>query len=419
MTFKFPDNFYWGTASAAHQVEGNNHNDFSVWESQHADWLVAEAKKPTSQWQDWQRQRFPEMFARGNYISGRACDFYHRFKEDFDLAKNMHNNSYRLSFEWSRVEPVPGKFDEQEIAHYQQVINALKTRGLEPFVGLWHSTSPVWLYDKAGQGGWDNPKVVDYFEKFAQKMVEEFPNIKYWTILNEPDIYAAGMYLTNFFPPRGFNPAKFLILINRFINCHKQVYQTMKRTNPKIQIGIAKSYWYFEPRPQTFLNHEMANLANYLWNHFLLDKLSTYLDFIGLNVYDWIQIGKKTGRAQAKIVNDVGLPINPETMYYTTMDAWKRYHKPIFITENGVSDSEDRIRPWFIKENLKNLASAIKDGADVRGYFHWSLTDNFEWNKGFWPRLGLVAIDYKTLKRSPRPSAGVYSKICQANKITI
>lgn len=420
MPFKFPDDFYWGTASSAYQVEGNNHNDISEWELKHAPRLANQAENSKSRWSAWQKEKFPEMFDPKNYISGLACDHYHRFEDDFDLAQKLHNNALRLSLEWARIEPAPGKFDQNEINHYKKVVLALKNRGLEPFVTLWHFTSPSWLYNSKAKGGWDNDTTTDYFLRYVQKMAEVFQNeVKFWIILNEPEVYSAGVYLTNLYPPRGINPIKFWLMFHRFITTHQKAYHVIKTIIPHAQIGIAKSYWYFEPAKNNWLDNFLARIANYLWNHYFLDKINKELDFVGANVYDYIDIGfGHVRRARSEHLSDMGFPQYPRSIYHVLIDA-KRFHKPIYVTENGISDATDRIRPWFLREYLKNVAEAVKDGADVRGYFHWSLTDNFEWNKGFWPRLGLFAMDYKTMTRTPRSSSKIYAKICQDNAISL
>ena len=160
---KFPKNFLWGAATSAHQVEGGNKNDWSEWEKNNAKKL---AKKAKDNYQSWQKEKFPEMFDEKNYISGIACDHYHKFKEDFDLAKSLGHNAHRFSIEWSRIEPEEGKFNEKEIEHYKQVILALRERGVEPFVTLWHWTIPIWL---AKKGGWFNKMLRNILRDMLKK----------------------------------------------------------------------------------------------------------------------------------------------------------------------------------------------------------------------------------------------------------
>src|SRR3989344_5310557 len=194
--FEFRKDFYWGSATSAHQVEGNNHNDWSEWEKENANRLVSEASKKISPpyllaEATHQALQAGEGGARvgleatdpSNYLSGQACDHYNRFREDFDIAKSLGHNAHRFSIEWSRVEQEEGKWDEKEIRHYQEVINALREHGLEPFVTLWHWTSPIWI---AKQGGWENPKTIEYFSRYVDKIVRSLKSVAYWITLNEP-----------------------------------------------------------------------------------------------------------------------------------------------------------------------------------------------------------------------------------------
>lgn len=169
MKLEFPKNFYWGSATSAHQVEGNNHNDWTEWELKNAKRLVEKARQspPTGGWPDYILNKYPNPLQEENYISGRACDHYNRFREDFDIAKSLGHNAHRFSIEWSRIEPEEGKFNEKEIEHYRQVISALKERGIEPFVSLWHWTNPIWF---AKRGGWLNKNSPKYFERYSNKI---------------------------------------------------------------------------------------------------------------------------------------------------------------------------------------------------------------------------------------------------------
>ncbi len=188
----------WGAAPSAHQVEGGNRNDWNEWESANAERLAAEAEKNFGHLAVWpmiqKEAKRPE-----NYISGAACDHYHRFREDFDIAKSLGHNAHRFSIEWSRIEPEEGKFDEKEIEHYREVINAIRERGMEPSVTLWHWTNPIWVRD---QGGWKNPKTVTAYVRFAKYIMEQFQtSVQYWQPFNEPNLYTALGYITGAQPP--------------------------------------------------------------------------------------------------------------------------------------------------------------------------------------------------------------------------
>ncbi|MFZ5559516.1 MAG: glycoside hydrolase family 1 protein [Patescibacteria group bacterium] len=377
MLLKFPKNFYWGTATSAYQVEGGIRNDWSA--------------------------------AGQKYDAGIACDHYHRYEEDFDLAKSMNNNAHRFSIEWARIEPEEGKFDQNEIEHYRKVILALRQRGLEPFVTLYHWTLPSWFVKR---GGWLNRKAPEYFEQYVGFVVRNLPEVKFWIILNEPEIYSSHSYLNGAWPPCKKNIIFYLLVIKALIKGHKKAFKIIKSIQPSANIGIAKNNVYFEGW--------LRAVANWWWNFCFLNKIKNHQDFIGINYYFHNRIrGFKFNQNENKVISDMGWEIYPEGIYHVLKDL-KRYNKPIFITENGLADADDSRREKFIVEHLKWIHKAIKEGVDMRGYIHWSLIDNFEWAWGFEPRFGLIEIDYKNnLKRTPRPSSKVYAEICKNNALNI
>src|SRR3990167_5418296 len=303
---KFPDGFLWGTSTSAHQVEGNNHNQWSKWEKENAERLSKEAK---NHWQLWQREKFPGMFNPQNYISGRACDHYNRYEEDFDLAKAMNNNAHRFSIEWSRIEPEEGKFNQSEIEHYKNVVKALKMRNLEPFISLWHWTMPVWFTEKGG---------------FAKKD----------------------------------NICSYFLVMRNLILAHQKVYKSIKKINPCIQVGIAKNNIYFEAHQNKFVNIFLKKIIEWWWNFYFLNQIKNHQDFIGLNHYFHNRINYGFNKNENKIVSDLGWELYPEAIYFTLKDL-KKYNKPIYITENGLADATDKNREWFVKESLKNIHRAI------------------------------------------------------------
>ncbi len=416
-TLKFPAGFLWGAATSAYQVEGNNHNDWSEWEKKNAKRLANKAK---NYWQDWQQKKFPEMFEPENYISGRACDHYNRYEEDFDIAKSLGHNAHRFSIEWSRIEPEEGKFDEKEVEHYKNVLLAAKNRNLKTAVTLWHWTNPLWLYQI---GGWSNKKVVDYFSRYTELIVKELGQyIDYWVTLNEPMMHIGHGYIDGKFPPnKKFNLIGVLKTFNNLTNTHKKSYEIIHAAFPEAPISIAMTTGFFEPankyNPIELL---IAKVGDYFRNHWYLNKIKGSFDYIGVNYYHhdrmvWYPPFKKNLNRK---INDRGWEIFPKGIYHV-LKNYKKYNKPILILENGTADSDDAHRAEFIKEHLFYIHKAIEEGVDVRGYFYWSLLDNFEWAEGFWPRFGLVEIDYKTMERKARPSAAVYADICKNNRILI
>ncbi len=250
---KFPKNFLWGAGTSSHQVEGGNVNDWSKWEKGNAEGL---AKKSETYWQPWQKEKFPEMLQSRNYISGRACDHYHRFKEDFDIAKELNHNAHRFSIEWSRIEPKEGFIDEKEIEHYRQVLIALKERNIEPFVTLYHWTLPNWLAEK---GGWLNPKTPYYFDRYVKIISENlFDYVNFWITLNEPSLYASNSYLKGNWPPEKKSIFKYFRVVNSLVKAHKLAYRALHLIDLECKVGIAKNNIYFENIP----------FINYFWNKY-------------------------------------------------------------------------------------------------------------------------------------------------------
>ena len=395
----FPKNFLWGSATSAHQVEGGNHNDWSEWELLHAQQLAAQAEKKLQHLPSWPHIRDQATNPK-NYISGIACDHYHRFREDFDIAKKLGHNAHRFSIEWSRIEPEEGKFDEKEIEHYRQVIRALRERGIEPFVTLWHWPLPVWV---AQNGGWESSKIIHLFSRYCQKIASEFRNdVIYWMVFNEPQYWFWNAYVGHTFPPqRSWLHAA--SIYRNLSQAHREVYHAMKKINPRFQIGVVESTGVFSPR---IVHTVISPLRNFLFP----SLVKGYFDFFGLNYYRKVSL---LGRKEGTVSAEIGWEIYPEGLYMIIHEASRRFGKPIFVTENGIADAKDEKRAAFIHDHIMWMQKAIDERADVRGYFYWSLLDNFEWDSGFGPRFGLVEVDYKTLERTIRPSAWEYKKIIE------
>jgi beta-glucosidase len=409
---KFPKNFLWGAATSAHQVEGETNNDWTAWEKDSAQRLAKEAGK---KWEKWQQEKFPEMFEAKNYISGRACDHYNRFEEDFDLAKAGGHNAHRFSIEWSRIEPEEGKFDEKEIEHYRKVILALRERGLEPFVTLWHWTNPLWI---ERVGGPANKKFAEYFVRYAKLMGERFGDIvKFWVTINEPMSVIPNCYLKGIWPPQTRNPFIALRAYKILAQAHKQAYDVLHEVNSGFQVGFANIMGYFEPaNKNSYLDKLVVRIANYFSNKRFFNLTGGKNDFLALQYYFHYKLsffgGKKNENRE---VNDLGWEIYQEGLYHLIMFL-KQYNLPIYITENGLADADDSKREQLIRDGLFWINKSIQEGADVRGFFYWSLLDNFEWDKGFWPRFGLIEMDYGTLERKPRKSYYAYGDIIKENQ---
>jgi beta-glucosidase len=411
---KFPDGFLWGAATSAHQVEGGTKNDWTEWEVKNAKRLAKEAK---TKWEKWQQEKFPEMFEPKNYISGRACDHYNRYEEDFDIAQSLGHNAHRFSIEWSRIEPQEGKFDEKEINHYRKVLKAIRARGIEPFVTLWHFTNPIWI---GKIGGWENRRTINCYLRFVKKIIESFPDVQYWTTFNEPNIYVGYSYIRGSQPPGIKNYIKAICVFRNILKAHKRAYSAIKKGANSSSVGLVSSVIYFDVLNDSFINRSIKYLADYFWNFYSFDKIIKSVDFIGVNYYTRKLINFDFRKSKKGKISDLSWEIFPEGIYQVIKDLG-RYNKPIYITENGIADADDTKRKKFVKEHLQFIYAALRHGVDVRGYFYWSFLEIFEMveMRGFWPRFGLVEVDYKTMKREIRPSAREYAKICKENCLKI
>lgn len=380
-------------------MEGENRNDWTEFERQSAKRQAQIARK--RKWPDFILKSYPNPLEEKNYISGRACDHYNRFREDFDIAESLGHNAHRFSIEWSRIEPEEGKFNEKEIEHYREVVRALRERGMEPFVTLWHWTLPVWFSQK---GGWESAEARSYFLRYAEKICAALKDdVRFWITLNEPGAWAAQAYLFGMFPPGKINFFAMVRVYLNLLHLHKETYRMLKKTDPRFFVGLAESMEWYEV---SFVRR----IIHYFRDYYFVDHISNELDFIGINFYKVIGL-----RNNHPFVSDLGWKLHPRFLY-SILKKFQKYQKPIFITENGLADARDALRGRFIKEHISWVAKAIGEGVDVRGYFHWSLLDNFEWDSGFWPRFGLVEVDYKTMERKIRPSAREYGKIIRQSK---
>lgn len=399
--------FLFGSSTSSHQVEGGNRNDWTEWEKLNAPRLARTASE--REWPDYIAAAYPGPTTTENYISGGACDHYHRFREDFDIAKSLGHTAHRFSIEWSRIEPEEGKFDDREIEHYREVVRALRERGIEPFVTLWHWTLPLWLRDKGGVLAKEFP---DHFSRYADRVVRGIgDDVSFWATLNEPEILAGNGYLRGVWPPGKRNILSYYRCIASLVRAHRKGYAAIKKANPEAQVGIAVNICWFESAGGV-VNDLLVWAVERARNFHFLNHVHRELDFIGLNYYFHSRVDWGFNKNQNVSVSDIGWELHAEGIYHV-LGKLKRYALPIYITENGIADGRDAKREQFIAEHLSWSRKAMDEGADVRGYFHWSLLDNFEWDKGFWPRFGLVEMDYKTLGRKVRPSALVYQKIIE------
>ena len=390
---KFPSDFIWGTATSAYQVEGNSTN---------TDWWEWEHNKKRG-------QKYPLE------PSGIACDSYNRYEEDFDLCKKLANNAVRLSVEWARIEPQPGKFDQRELDHYKKVLTAAHERGLKTFVTLHHFTNPLWFSKK---GGWINLKAPWYFARYAKVCAKELgPLTDAFLTINEPQCYALMGYTIGMWPPQKINPVYSLICQINFMRSHNKAYDAIKSVN-NYTVGLVKNivWWETYDKNPHFWDRWAAKFLYYLNSDFFIYPILKNLDILGLNYYFTNQVKNLKAVHPTGIVSNLNWWVNPEGLRDVLLYL-KKYKVPVYITENGLADSDDKIRKSFIKAMLIACQEAMQQGAQLEGYFHWSLIDNFEWHEGYWPKFGLVAIDRKTLERKPRKSFYYYAEICHNNEV--
>ena len=350
-----------------------------------------------------------------NYISGEGVGSWERWREDIDIAKSLGLNALRYSIEWSRVEPTPGSYDPEAIQHYRDVTQYCIKNGITPFISLHHFTNPLWFSEK---GAWEEKEAVTLFDQYSRTVVEALPQgeeIRYVTI-NEPNVYAGFGWMYREWPPYKRNYFDYRKVQSNLIEAHKHTYNTIKSIDDSAEVSSAVNYIDFEPKKGIYkpMNAFIAKIARRLINEWFHKATIDEHDFIGLNHYmhSVINMGQfKNSPDQER--SDMGWYLNPANLKHVVKEA-SAFNKPIVITEHGFADATDRVRGDYLKHYLKELASAIHEGADVRGYLHWSLLDNFEWANGYWPKFGLVSVDRSTMERTVRKSAYVYKAIIES-----
>jgi beta-glucosidase len=418
--FHFPKGFLWGTATAAHQVEGDNRlNDWWAWEQQ------------------------PGRILRGDK-SGLACDWWGgRWKEDLDRAAAGGQNAHRLSVEWSRIEPEPGRWDDRALGFYRDVLSGMRDRGIEPLVTLHHFTNPLWL---AEMGGWENEEIIPRFETFTRKTVAALQDlVDFWCTINEPNVYAYSAIASADFPPGRKNILAAFRVMRHQVLAHAAAYHAIHELQPGARVGIAQNYRGLVPHTASPLDSLGAGLQGRIFNQLIpmalqdgrlrfpigrerVAQAAGTQDYIGVNYYSTDHVSFDLRRAgdlfarrfypEGSDLSDVGWNANvPDGMRMAIRWA-DSFGLPIYITENGIEDEADTIRPRYLALHLHQVWKAINTGSPVRGYYHWSLVDNFEWERGWTQRFGLWALDPKTQARTERASGKFYAEICSENGLT-
>ncbi|MBQ9273390.1 MAG: beta-glucosidase [Succinivibrio sp.] len=441
----FSDEFLFGAATAAYQVEGAAGEDgrgLSIW-----DVFCAEPGHIYEQ-----------------HTAARSCDHYHHTDEDLNLMAALGLEAYRFSVSWPRVLPEgTGKINERGLDFYERLTDALLERGITPCLTLYHWDLPYALYLK---GGFLNPDSSRWFADYAALIAKRLGDrVKYFVTLNEPQCIAGLGYLTGEHAPGlKVGVRDFFLLWNNLLLSHGRAVSALRAISPDFRIGAASTGTVCYPADDSACSLEAAqkkmfnpsgNLHEDVWNiglwteplyggcyseklhelyaPYLSDpteqewqEISQKLDFHAQNIYHGQAVrADEEGKVQAVPFaagfprNSMGWPITPDSLYYGPKFLYERYHLPVIISENGMAahdwpdeqgEVHDPQRCEFLRRYLTRLEQALSDGVDVAGYFVWSLLDNFEWSYGFSERFGLVHVDYETLRRTPKDSARWYAQ---------
>jgi beta-glucosidase len=424
-TLTFPPGFRWGVATASYQYEGDCEN---------------------SQWRAWEKAG---SIANGD-IAGVACDWWRHAERDFDLAQQLGLNALRLSVEWSRLEPRSGVWDAAAFARYREMLQGLRARGIEPMVTLHHFSNPLWFEE---MGAFLAPSALDLFTRFVARVVEELGDLcDLWCTINEPNVYSVVGYLLGIWPPGRTGDARNTYKVQATLaRAHAAAYRAIHERQPTARVGWAQNFNILDPATNSPLDRVIAGIQDAAYNDFFpravltggavfplnlfagdLRDVQGTCDFLGINLYYRERVafslrhaGQLFGRRFVpegtprgdRGLNDFFGEVYPDGILRIA-ERLGVFGKPIYITEHGVADRTDRIRPWVVEQGMRNVHAAIQQGLDVRGYYHWSLVDNFEWAEGWHSRFGLAALDLATQERTLRPSGQFYSAIATANALT-
>lgn len=401
-------NFLIGTATSAHQVEGGNHND----------------------WTEFEKQK--GKIARGEK-SGKACNHYEMYAEDFQMLKELGFKAHRLSIEWSRIVPEEGEINQTEIEHYIDVLKSLKDNNQLSFVTLHHFSSPIWFIQKGGFEKKDNLKYWKDYIEIVCNYLGEFIDV--FNTINEPYVYAAIGYYQGLHSPGKKSIRSYLKVSNNLMRAHFQAVSIIRKILPDKKVGIVKNMIVLKPhRRWNPIDQLIKKTFDWAFNSAPLKALKKKKipfgfrkikdgdigDFIGINHYNIMIAG--IGVKDLMIphfprehkLTSMGWGVYPETLSEVLVRAYKILKLPIYITENGIGTKDDLWRQEVILDFLKSTLNAIKEGVDVLGYFYWSSIDNFEWAEGYLDGgFGLINVDFSTFKRTIKDSGIMLGEIAK------
>jgi beta-glucosidase len=394
----FPEGFLWGSATAAHQVEGGNHN---------SDWWAWEHTEGTS----------------AKESSGDGIDHRNRYASDFALLASLGQNAHRFSFEWARIEPAAGEFSRAALDHYARVLDSLHASGLTPFGTLHHFTLPRWF---AEHGGWLAPDALDLFGRYVETVASALGDRTPWVgTVNEPQILASNGYLLGEWPPGVRDPAKARTVNQTLASAHRVAVTAVRAASPSSKVGSCLQISPVHPlRPGDEADLAVASRVK----AFLVDTHLEDLrgaedpgDFLGIQYYTRgiVDGSSATMSAQPPAgaeVSQIGQEVYPQGLG-EVLRSVADLGLPVVVTENGIATLDDEQRQRYLASHLRELKSALDDGVDLLGYFHWSAFDNFEWGS-FEPRFGLIGIDHDDgMRRVVRQSAVLYGEVARAGSL--
>jgi beta-glucosidase len=384
---EFPEGFLWGSATAAHQIEGGNvNNDWWAWEH-NPDSGCAES-------------------------SGDGCDSWHRWREDVDLVADLGLGAYRFSLEWSRIEPAEGEWSIAALDHYRRICAACLGRGIQPVVTFHHFTTPLWL---TARGGWEAPDAPERFARFVGRAGAHLGDLIGWACtINEPNVIGVMGYTMGHFPPGVKNDLGRHAAVNEaMVRAHRLAVEALRAGPGTFPVGLTLSMGELVA---TEGGEGVRQAAEDLLENVFLEATGGD-DYMGVQCYTRMRFGPKglLGPEKGVPVTQMGYEYWPQVVEHTVRRAAAVTGVPVVVTENGIGTDDDTQRIDYITKALTGLRRCLDDGLDVRGYFAWSLLDNFEWSLGYRPTFGLVAVDRMTFERRPKPSAFWFGELARSN----